>query len=157
MSLFWLLGFPLLHNITGDAQVNLYDRSSLKKLWTVGSTEGTSASTFVDMSGWDGCLIIFVGSSAQGSTGSLIIRQSSATSTAGAYTVTKTSGMNFTTDVNEVILVDCYRPLKRYLSVKPGFSSGYIKGYALRYSGRRQGSTEAQANIVKGFVIGMTS
>lgn len=136
---------------------NLFERTSLKRLFNVGSSEATLASTYIDMAGWEGCLVMLEGSSAQGSTGSIVLRQSSAATTALAYVMTKTSGMDFTTGVRETIVVDCYRPLKRYLSVRPIFSSGIVGAWGLCYGGRRQGSTEAKADIVKGFTVAMST
>jgi hypothetical protein len=136
---------------------NLHTRTSLKKLWTNSSTDAVAASTYVDCQGYDGCYILVQGSSNMGSTGQIVVRQTSATSTGLAYTITRTSGMNFTTDVSEYIVLDVYRPLKRYVSIKPAFSSGILKGVALRYAGRRAGSTEQHANVLKGFVIPATS
>jgi len=127
---------------------NLFERTKLQKLWGKYSTDGggAGASTYVDMQGWEGAYVMVECSTHTSSTGKIIVRTSSDASTGGAYTVTKTSGMNFTTGLMEVIVMDCYRPMKRYLSVKPVFTSGLIKGWAL-----------VKSTILKGFTVAMTS
>ena len=138
---------------------NLWERTKIQRLWNIDSTSGgqAMASTFIDMVGYDGCMAMIVGSTHLSSTGSIVIRQTSAMSTGVAWTITKTTGMDFSTGLTEAIILDCYRPLKRYLSFKARFSSGWVNGWAILYGGHGAGTTEQKGGIVKGFTVAMTS
>jgi hypothetical protein len=140
---------------------NLSKRTSIQRLWIKASTDGGQASsTFIDMQGWDGAMLFLTqGATAIGSTGSVKVRNSSDASTGGAYVVTKTSGCTWGSSGWSGLVFDCYRPLKRYLSVQPAMTSGQMMGWAIKYCGRRQGSTEADLvkSVNKVFTIAMTS
>jgi hypothetical protein len=142
--------------------MNLFSRTKVKQLWTNFSTNGgeAAASTYIDMAGWNGCMFLLSqGTSDASSTGQIKIRDSSAMSTGGAYVTTRTSAVRWDDSSGVgLIVMDCYKPQKRYLSVKPEMSSGPMMGWAICYGGRRQASSEAiGTDIYKHFVIAMTS
>ena len=143
--------------------MNLLQRCSVQRLWIKNSTDGGNAgSTYIDMTGWDGAMLLFTQGTTtpDGSTGKFLIRQSSDASTGGAYVVTHTSACRWDASSGQnVLVVDCYRPLKRYLSVKADMSSGQMFGIAVKYGGRRQGSTEMTVMPLtgRGKSIAMTS
>jgi len=141
---------------------NLFNRTGIQRLWIKPSTDGGQAgSTYIDMHGWDGVMLLLTqGSTTMGSTGQVKIRNSSDASTGGAYVVTKTSACRWDNSSGwSALVLDCYRPLKRYISVQPEMTSGKMFGYAIKYGGRRQGSTEAVLvkTMRRGFSIQMTS
>jgi hypothetical protein len=125
---------------------NLIDRTKIQFLWRSASTSGGTgaASTYIDVSGWNGCAFLITTCTQLDTTGQFTIRASSDASTGGADTYTTGLSVNFTTGLIQGIVVDVRNPRKRYLSVKPAWSTGRIYGIAVCYGGRRQGSTEEQ-------------
>ena len=97
--------------------MNLLDRTKQTILFPTGSTSGGTAnpSTYLDMAGWEGCMFIIATCTQLDTTGSFVVRQSSDASTGGAYTYTTDLGVTFTTGLKQGIVLDIYRPLKRYL------------------------------------------
>ena len=125
---------------------NLIDRTKIQFLWRADSTSGGTSkdSTYIDMSGWNGCAMIIMCSTMLDTTGSFVVRASSDASTGGADTWSTDLAVNFSTDYQQGIVLDIRNPRKRYLSIKPRWSTGNIRGVAICYGGRRQGSTEEQ-------------
>ena len=114
-----------------------------------GSTHGAgiTGSTWLDMAGWGGCLFILTKASSQiGSSGEIVIRNSSAASTgAGCLASTFTELVHFATGPgNNPVAIDVVKPIKRYLSLRLLTCTG-IKVTSLQYFGRMRGTTEAKA------------
>lgn len=128
--------------------MNLLKQTKITTYW--GSTRGNGipATTFLDMSNWDGCLFILnKASSNVASTGSLLVQQSSAASTgAGIWSATFTAVFKPTTGEKYTVAVDVVRPLRRYLRLRTLTTTG-IAITAIQYSGRRLGTTQAQVNL----------
>jgi hypothetical protein len=125
---------------------NLVDRTKIQFLWRKASTSGGTgaASTYIDVSGWNGCAFIVHTCTHLDTTGSFVVRNSSDASTGGALTYSTDLGVNFSTDYIQGVVIDVRNPRKKYLSIAPKWSTGRIYGIAVCYQGRRQGSTEEQ-------------
>jgi hypothetical protein len=129
--------------------MNLAERVAVHALWRKPSTDGggRSVSTYVDMRGWDGCMIFVTqgATDATASTGvnpAIILRNSSDASTGGAYTHKYSTGMRWTESTGwGTAIIDIYRPMKRYVSIKLAMTSGKSMGWAFKYAGRRVAST----------------
>ena len=106
------------------------------------STHVASATTFIDMSNWGGCLFVMInGTTYVASTGSVIITQSSAASTGlGSYNSTYSNVVGFGS-TNRVMAIDVVKPLKRYLRLRPLTCTGMIV-IPITYAGRQVGSTD---------------
>jgi hypothetical protein len=125
--------------------MNLLDQVKITGM--AGSTKADPASsTFLNMSGWDGCLFLMVGTSQITSTGTAIIQQATGTSTAGAYASTFSNGLAFAAGVQNIIAIDVVRPLRQYLRLSTLTCTG-VNVIAIQHSPRRAGSTEARVNL----------
>lgn len=139
--------------------MNLSKRIAVKRLWPKPSTDGggRAVSTAINVTGWEGCMLLFSqgDTDATGTTGGYIVRFSSAAgTTVNAYTVTASSACKWGTTGESVHVVDIPKfydtaGKRNWMTVKGAMSSGYLRGWAFLYGGRRQGSTEA---IVSGHV-----
>lgn len=110
---------------------------------------GIAASTWLDMSGFDGVLYLLSKSSTHaGSSGTIIVQQSSALSTgAGIFQSTFSNGAHFTTGLeSNPVAVDVVRPLKRYVRLRLLTCTG-IFVTSLQYMARNEGSTEAKVQL----------
>lgn len=131
--------------------MNLAERLAVHALWRKPSTDGggRSNSTFIDLQGWDGCMIFLTQgmTDATKSTGvnpAITLRNSSVASTASANTFTHkySTGMRWTESTGwGTAIIDIYRPMKRYVSIKLAMTSGKCMGWAFKYAGKRVAST----------------
>lgn len=131
--------------------MNLSQRTKVQLLWRVSSTSGgtAAASTWIDMAGWNACKMIVMTCTQLDTTGEFVVMNSSAEST-GAGVLTYTTGLSveFTTGLIQGVVLDVRNPRKRYLAIQPKWSTGRIRGVAVCYQGRRQGSTEEMKDNV---------
>ena len=140
--------------------MNLSDRTKVQLLWRTDSTSGGTgaASTWIDMHGWNACKMIVMTCTHLDTTGSFVVMNSSATSTgAGVLTYTTDLAVNFSTDYQQGIVLDIRNPRKRYLAIQPKWSTGKIRGVAVCYGGRRQGSTEERKDGISTGVGGINA
>lgn len=114
---------------------------------TYPSSEATAIhSTAIDCQGYEGVLFLLsIGSSVLTSTGTVVIVQSSGTSTALGYASTFSNKVRLGT-TNRIMAIDVYKPLKRYVTVRTLTCTG-VGIHAIAYGARRQGSTEARSVI----------
>ena len=107
-------------------------------------------STFLDMQGWDGCLfILHPGTTRMSSSGTLILRECTGTSTAGAWATTMTNSVHWKDSTHprgDIGAVDFYRPIRRYVQLATLTCSGTFV-IPIQYRGSRLGSTEAKVNL----------
>lgn len=97
--------------------MNLLNRVKIMKP-VLGSTMATAqSSTFIDMSGFAGCLFVLVSASTRGllSTGHIRIQQATGRSTAGAWTSTFSNKVIMGGSSNRVMAVDVAHPIRQYL------------------------------------------
>lgn len=133
-------------------------------------TESTAlASTFIDMSGFEGCVFVAMGSSKFNATKAYTMTvygsTSAATTSQTTYgTVSSTANLPSTGSVDRKIMaIDCYKPEKRYLrllmsSTATGASTDYINNViAIKYGARKPGSSALNTSTsvwVSGVIIG---
>ncbi|HEC61772.1 MAG TPA: hypothetical protein ENI27_05900 [bacterium] len=138
--------------------MNLLNNVRISRLMRKKSTSGGGGaaheSTYVDMQaggGYEGCLFIFQASTHLSSTGSILIRQTTGTSTAGAIQTTH-ANINCSTGSLTVFAVDAYKPTRQYLQASlSGFSSGHIMAaIAVQYGAKRSGSTDVLGSTAVG-------
>ncbi len=127
----------------------------------------TISSTYVDMSGYEGCLFIATGSTLFNSPGgfTMNVTGTAAASTVGQSNYGTVTGSTVNLASSAVVnyktfMVDCYKPEKRYLRchLEDGASTDYITSiHAVRYGARSVGSTMVNQSTtigLKGVVIG---
>jgi len=148
---------------------NLLSYVNIIKASTARITGATTIhSKAVDMAGFEGCLFVLVGSTLlMGTSGStagvkkvqLYVKGSTASAgTFARYTGFAGSSSGLAAGVNDrVLMVDCYRPEKRYLKAcVKGASSANSQIdciMAIQYSGKRPGSSALQNSTT---VVGST-
>lgn len=122
--------------------MNLLNQTKIFKP-TYPSSEATAVnSTAIDCQGYEGVLFLLsIGSSVLTSSGTIVIVQSSGTSTALGYASTFSNKVIIGT-TNRIMAVDVYKPLKRYVTLRTLTCTG-VGIHAIAYGARRLGSTEA--------------
>src|SRR5512139_359178 len=124
--------------------MNLLNNIKIWKPRGTGSTAATitPASTFIDMSNWDGCLFLIIsGSSFFASTGTVVLMNSSAASTGAGVLASTYSQKLKLGSTNRICAIDVVRPLKRYLHLNTLTCTGMIV-LPITYKGRLFGSTQ---------------
>lgn len=140
--------------------MNLSQNIMIEKGLNIPATGITTASTWIDMTGWDGCMFLCNWTTKCGSTGKVQIQQSSAQSTgAGIIQTTALKTVNMTSDANQMFIVDAYRPMKKYLRLRfTDFSEcKCVAINAIKYSGRLHGTTDAKVDVSYSTVVPLTT
>lgn len=133
--------------------MNLFKNVKLTKV-KAGQTTGTSAvdSDVVDMQGYEG--VVFFTTIATHAAGNYMKGQQDVDS--GMGTVADLAGSKVVADADaEVVWLDVYRPLKRYVRAEIVRGTTTVTGdiYALQYSGRVKPETNLVANLLLGSLL----
>jgi len=116
--------------------------------YVLSAAQTTGTSDALDMQNWDG--VVFIGILGAGTaTGTLSLKVQQCTTSGGTYadlTGTSSGNSTATTDNNKMIIIDIFRPLKRYLKVitTRGTANTILEALiAIQYRGRKVPVTQA--------------